>query len=209
MNALVGGLSAGASKAAGLYVPLLKDASVEGIGDLLANTAKQAAIGAVVGGSVSAAFGGSFGRGAQYGAFTSAIAYNANQLGGLLVDKVESVILLTIAATMVYIVGKGVQETFRAVQNSLCVHFADGDSKEQPKTTDGQDSNSEDSQEGDWEHPWYGKLKAETHQVDLRHEGAKMGIGGRNPLDPKPKGFWQKIIYGAAQMARLFKGWSK
>jgi hypothetical protein len=36
-----------------------------------------------------------------------------------------------------------------------------------------------------------------------------MGIGGKNPLDPKPNGFWQTVIYGIIQTIRVFQNLQK
>jgi len=48
-------------------------------------------------------------------------------------------------------------------------------------------------------------IRAEMGYVNnkiLRAEGARMGLG-QNPLNPDPKGFWQKVIYTISQIARL------
>lgn len=78
MGAAIGGASAGASEMLGTSFPFFNDAPGVGISAFLGNLARRAVAGAIVGGGVSAAFGGDFGRGAQSGATTSAIAYTAN-----------------------------------------------------------------------------------------------------------------------------------
>lgn len=78
MNALIGGLSAGASERLGNFGPL-RDVAGTSLGAHLTNMLRRAFIGSVIGGSTSAAMGGSFGRGAALGAQTSAIAYATNE----------------------------------------------------------------------------------------------------------------------------------
>jgi len=79
-GALIGGLSAGAGEFLGSNVPFLQPVSGNGIDAYLANVSRRAAIGAIVGGTTSAALGGSFGSGAQQGGITAAIAYTANHV---------------------------------------------------------------------------------------------------------------------------------
>ncbi len=79
MNALVGGISAGASEFLGNNVSILKDVAGNNLGAHINNMLRRAFIGSVIGGAASAATGGSFGRGAALGARTSAIAYVANE----------------------------------------------------------------------------------------------------------------------------------
>ena len=76
MSAILGGASAGASYGLGHSVPWLQ--SVEG--DYVGNLIRRSAIGAIIGGGTSVALGGSFGRGAGYGAMTSTIGYTANEV---------------------------------------------------------------------------------------------------------------------------------
>ena len=78
MNALIGGLSAGASERLGSFGPL-KDVVGNNIGAHVTNMLRHAFVGAVVGGITSTSMGESFGYGAKQGAITSAIAYTANQ----------------------------------------------------------------------------------------------------------------------------------
>jgi hypothetical protein len=85
MGAAIGGISAGAAEFLGSNVPFLKDVADDFSGNLI----RRSAIGAIVGGGVSSAFGGSFGRGAQYGAISSSIGYVANHWLSELLAKMK------------------------------------------------------------------------------------------------------------------------
>ena len=74
-SALIGGLSAGIACGIGNIIP---EFSGNSFGSYLGNVTRRAAIGAVVGGGVSAATGGDFGYGAKQGAISASIAYTAN-----------------------------------------------------------------------------------------------------------------------------------
>jgi hypothetical protein len=78
-GALIGGISAGASEWASTHISLLSPVSGKSIGAYLVNVTRRAALGGVIGGSVSASQGGRFWSGAQSGATTSAIAYTSNE----------------------------------------------------------------------------------------------------------------------------------
>lgn len=78
MNALIGGISAGTSEYLGRVGPL-RNVSGKGIGIFVNNLIRRAFIGSVMGGTISAATGGSFGYGAKQGGMTSAIAYTCNE----------------------------------------------------------------------------------------------------------------------------------
>lgn len=79
INALIGGVSAGAGNLVGHSLGFLADQPLNGVDDYVANLAKRAAVGAVMGGAISSATGGSFGQGARLGAISSAIAYTCNE----------------------------------------------------------------------------------------------------------------------------------
>jgi RHS repeat-associated protein len=78
VNALVGGLSAGASERLGNFGPL-KDVAGTNLSAHITNMLRRAFIGSVVGGVASTAMGSSFGRGAAQGATTAAIAFACNE----------------------------------------------------------------------------------------------------------------------------------
>jgi hypothetical protein len=73
INALIGGISAGAGEWAGGHVGIFKLT-----GNYLQDVVRQAALGGIIGGGISSAFGGSFRSGFINGAQMSAIGYTAN-----------------------------------------------------------------------------------------------------------------------------------
>jgi len=73
VNAIIGAISAGTSDWAGESNGLFKLT-----GNYITDVAKQAALGGIIGGATSAAFGGSFVGGLERGAETSAIGYTSN-----------------------------------------------------------------------------------------------------------------------------------
>ncbi len=79
MNAIIGGISAGASEWLGSNVNFLKPVAEKSIGAFVNNLAKKTFTGAVIGGATSSALGGDFGEGAISGARTAAIAYTCNE----------------------------------------------------------------------------------------------------------------------------------
>lgn len=198
MNALISGISAGASQWMGASVPFLKDSAINGMGDMLTNTVRHAAIGAVVGGGISAALGGYFGDGARQGAMTSAIAYNANCLQGILIEQaIEKTFLLVAAAVTILSSPQTRTNVERAIE-SLAVHFARGKSA---KTNGQQNKNSS------------AKTKEEIgyyNNKDLRYEGEKMGLGYKGPNKPPPhfRSNWHKAFWIAERLTKLFNNLS-
>ncbi len=77
-GALIGGLSAGASKYAGEAIPFLKDGSSKTFLQFSGNAVRRSIVGAVIGGATSAAMGGTFAQGAKNGAISAGIGYAAN-----------------------------------------------------------------------------------------------------------------------------------
>ena len=136
LGAAIGGISAGASEWIGVNVPFLNDSSLNGVGDLIGNSAKHAITGALVGGGVSVAFGGSFGYGAKQGALTSVIGYNANCAMAVAVDIL---FIGTLYISYVAIFGTAqAQANLQKAINSLSIFFARGKSspEKQPASQD-------------------------------------------------------------------------
>lgn len=191
LGAAIGGISAGASQWLGANVSFLHESSINGIGDLAANTAKRAFTGAVVGGSVSAAFGGSFADGARQGALTSAIAYNTNCVASVALPLAFMAIggMLAILAS-----NPQTRASIQQAVSSLAIQFSNGGSVSDNESEEQGFNSSNDT-------------KAEAgyySNKQLRADGARMGFG-KSPLTPDPRTPGQKALFILVKAIQLIE----
>jgi RHS repeat-associated protein len=115
ISALIGGASASVAFGIGQVLPNFK-----GKFAFFGNLARQATIGSLVGGAVSAATGGKFSEGAKQGALTAGIGYSANCASVLILKAMLEATIVVIGG---YIAWKSGQDAAKAAKDGLAVSF--------------------------------------------------------------------------------------